>query len=86
METTSFRLPSELVRALQGAARKRGVSRSELVRDALAAWLGTAAAGPVTTGALVDALVTWKGSGRGELATDGERILRERFRARRRSR
>ena len=86
MQTASFRLPPKLLRSLRERAQRLGVTRSTVVRDALAMWLSANGDSPPSTGVLLDLLVTWRGSGRGNLATEGERILRERFRARRRSR
>lgn len=38
-DQTSFRLPRDLLRALNRAARERGVPKSQLVREALQAYL-----------------------------------------------
>ena len=85
METASFRLPPSILRALERAAGRKGVAKSALVRAALQRYLAQQESSG-STGALVDALVTYPGSGKGHLAARGEEILRERFRARRRSR
>jgi metal-responsive CopG/Arc/MetJ family transcriptional regulator len=85
MRTVSYRLPSDVVQALGRAASRRGVARSAIVREALQKYLSLEQWSE-ETGALIDALVTYPGSGNGRLASDGEAILRARFRARRRSR
>lgn len=82
--SSSFRLPPSLLGDLDKVADARGVPRSFVVREALSAYVERAQ--PATTGQIIDALVTWKGSGKGNLAEHGEQILRERFRGRRRSR
>lgn len=86
MKTASFRLPADLVRSIEVVSKKRGVSRSLVVRDAISAYLARADKAPMTTSEYVEQLVTWPGSGKGDLASDAERLLRERFRAKRRSR
>lgn len=43
----TFRLPADLERALSREARARGVTRAELVREAVAAYLATG--GPAAT-------------------------------------
>lgn len=83
METTAFRLPRSLLQALAAEARQLGVPRSAILRQALRAYFAAEKRKPATALALVDSIVTWKGSGRGNLARDSEKILRERLRARR---
>jgi hypothetical protein len=39
-EQLTLRLPAELAKALEGEAKERGVPRSQLVREALHAYLG----------------------------------------------
>jgi Arc/MetJ-type ribon-helix-helix transcriptional regulator len=85
METASFRLPPAILRALERAAELEGVAKSAVVRAALQRYLEQQEASR-TTGALVDALVTYRGSGKGDLAARSEEILRARFRGRRRTR
>jgi Arc/MetJ-type ribon-helix-helix transcriptional regulator len=85
METTSIRLPHELIVTLERARTRRGVTRSDLVREAIEAYLRQIQEAPTSgLGALVDSLVTYPGSGVGDLATRGEHYLREKFGARRR--
>lgn len=84
MAASSFRLPAALLEQIEKAAGERGVTRSEVVREALVEY--AARRQPATTGQLVDSLLPARGSGKGNLAADGERILRKRFSARRRSR
>jgi Arc/MetJ-type ribon-helix-helix transcriptional regulator len=85
METASFRLPPAVVRALERVAARKRVPKSALVREALQRYLALEKSSR-STGALVDALLTYAGSHAGDLAARGEEILRKRFRARRRSR
>jgi len=82
VDTTSIRLPPGLIQAIERAAARRGVSRSTLVREALEEHLR--GAGSAGLAGLVDRLVTYPGSGVGDLSTRGEEILRERFHGRRR--
>ena len=84
MALTSIRLPDHLVRELDEVAARRKATRSELVRDAVEQYCSTARlakeSDPV---ALVEQLVTYRGSGRGDLARRSEQYLREMFGARR---
>ena len=83
METASFRLPSGLVGTLARSAKRSGVPKSVLVRKALERYLlRDEAAQSRTLGAVVDSLVTYEGSGRGDLAVNAEQHLRARFRER----
>jgi metal-responsive CopG/Arc/MetJ family transcriptional regulator len=85
MHTASFRLPPELIGALARTASRRGEPRSEVVRAALEEYLARAREeGNTSLGALVDALVTYPGSGVGDLAARSEAHLRSKFHARRR--
>ena len=87
MELTTVRLPEELARELDRIAEDRRVTRSELVRDALEHYCrGLLERGPGDRLTLVRHLVTYPGSGKGDLSTRGEQYLRERSRARRRRR
>ena len=87
MALASIRLPDHLVREVDEVAARRRVTRSEVVREAVAEYCATARStrtrDPV---ALVEQLVTYPGSGRGDLARRSEEYLRELFRARRRRR
>ena len=80
METTSFRLPSGLVSALGRNAKRKGVTKSVLVRRALERYLlRDDASQSRTLGAFIDSLVVYEGSGRGDLAVKAESILRARL-------
>lgn len=84
METTSLRLPAHLVEAIEKVAAQTGVTRSTLVRRAVEQYLRSSGAEPRQSRlALVDRLVDYPGSGRGDLSRRGEEYLRELFRARR---
>ena len=87
MALTSIRLPDHLVRQVDEVAAQQRITRSEVVRDAVAQYCTAARSArthdPV---ALVEQLVTYPGSGRGDLARRSEDYLREIFRARRRRR
>jgi len=87
MALTSIRLPDHLVREIDEVAAQQRVTRSEVVRDAVAQYCTAARSAsrrdPV---ALVEQLVTYPGSRRGDLARRSEDYLREIFRARRRRR
>jgi len=87
MPLTSIRLPDHLVRELDEVAGRRHTTRSELVREAVEQYCAATRAGtemdPV---ALVNRLVTYRGSGRGDLARRSEHYLREIFGERRRRR
>jgi hypothetical protein len=45
-DQVTFRIPTELARALSRSARMRGVPKSQLVREALRAYLGQGSATP----------------------------------------
>jgi Arc/MetJ-type ribon-helix-helix transcriptional regulator len=85
MALTSIRLPDHLVHDVDEVAARRRSTRSEVVREAVAEYCAAARGGreldPV---ALVERLVTYPGSGRGDLAERSEFYLRALFRARRR--
>jgi metal-responsive CopG/Arc/MetJ family transcriptional regulator len=87
MSLTSLRLPDHLVRELDEVAARRRATRSELLREAVEQYCAATRSGeeldPV---ALVERLVTYQGSGRGDLARRSEQYLREMFRERRRRR
>jgi hypothetical protein len=55
MSIVSLKMPDELASQLTAAARRRGVSRSALLRDALRAYLQAAPAGSAAE--LVDDLI-----------------------------
>lgn len=87
MPLTSIRLPDHLTRDLDEIAARRRTTRSELVREAVeeycAGHRGRDDADPV---ALVERLVTYEGSGKGDLAERSEEHLREMLGERRRRR
>jgi predicted DNA-binding protein len=87
MALTSIRLSDHLVRLLDDLAARRHLTRSDLVREAVeqycAAGRDSAARDPV---AMVDRLVDYPGSGRGDLASRSEDYLRQMFDERRRGR
>jgi len=87
MALTSIRLPDHLVRELDELAARRRTTRSDVVRDAVEHYCAAASAAeqadPVI---LVERLVTYPGSGRGDLARRSEHYLRELFDERRRRR
>jgi hypothetical protein len=84
VETTSIRLPAFLVEAVERAASRSGVTKSTVVRRALEQYLEQTDTAP-RQGLLaaVDRLVTYPGSGVGDLSVRGEDYLREMFRGRR---
>ncbi len=85
MALTSIRLPDHLVRELDEVAARRKATRSDVVREAVEQYCAASRAGdeadPVV---LVERLVTYRGSGRGDLARRSEQYLREMFDERRR--
>lgn len=87
MDNVSLRLPRSVLESLGETASRRGVARSEIVREALARYLAAPpATKPTTTVERIDALVTYAGSGTRDLGSRSEEHLRKRFRARRRHR
>jgi hypothetical protein len=85
VNTASFRLPSGLLEALERSARRARRPKSDVVRTALEEYLERVDTEQgMTMGHLIDELVTYEGSGVGDLATRGEAHLRARFHARRR--
>lgn len=83
---TTYRLPDELTAELDRVARRRGVSRTLVVREALSEYLASDARAQPSLVELADGLVTYEGSGVGDLATRSEQHLRAKFGARRRPR
>ena len=86
MSLTSIRLPDHLLRELDEVAGRRRTTRSELVREAVEQYCATVRSDERDPVALVDRLVTYTGSGRGDLARRSEHYLREIFGERRRRR
>jgi hypothetical protein len=82
MSLTTIRLPDELIRELDETAGRRKTTRSELIREAVAVYCAAVRSGndsdPV---ALLDRLVRYEGSRRGDLGRRSEEHLRKRFRA-----
>lgn len=85
MEPTTLRLPGELAKAADRVAERRGLTRSEVIRDALEAYCREAEK-PANRGRVdrIAELVRYRGSGIGDLASRGEEHLRRRFRERHR--
>jgi Arc/MetJ-type ribon-helix-helix transcriptional regulator len=87
MALTSLRLPDALARELDEIAARRRTTRSDAIREAVEQYCATARKGGKPDRIdLLQRLVTYGGSGRGDLAENGERYLRDLFRARRRPR
>jgi metal-responsive CopG/Arc/MetJ family transcriptional regulator len=87
MPLTSIRLPDHLARDLDEIASRRRTTRSELVREAVEEYCaGQRTREDADPVALVERLVTYRGSGKGDLAARSEEYLREIFRDRRRRR
>ena len=84
MSLTSIRLPPHMTKELDEIAARRRATRSDLIREAVAQYCAATRRGdkpdPVE---LVERLVTYKGSGAGDLGRNGEAYLRDIFRARR---
>jgi hypothetical protein len=77
MSMTSMRLPESLVGELDRIAESRDVTRSELIREALEHYVDDARQStPGGRGELVDQVVTYPGSGHGDLAGQAEKLLR----------
>lgn len=83
MSLTTIRLPDHLIRELDEAAERRKTTRSELIREAVTAYcVGARSDDDSDPVALVERLVRYDGSRRGDLGRRSEEHLRERFRAR----
>jgi metal-responsive CopG/Arc/MetJ family transcriptional regulator len=83
--STSLRLPDELARELDEIAAKRRTTRSDAIREAVEQYCAAARKGRTADRIeLLHRLVTYEGSGRGDVAENSERYLRELFGARRR--
>ena len=80
-------MPDHLLRELDEVAGRRRATRSDLIREAVEQYCAATRSGDeVDPVALVDRLVTYEGSGRGDLARRSEHYLREIFREHRRHR
>ena len=87
MALTAVRLPESLARSVDEIAKQRHVTRSEVVREALEKYCERVRKGANRSRLdLLRSLVTYRGSGVGDLAARGEEHLRKRFSARRSSR
>lgn len=88
MNLTTVRLPENLARSVDEIAKQRHVSRSDVVREALEQYCERASnAENLSRVELLRSLVSYDGSGVGDLASRSEEYLRKRFNAgRRRSR
>lgn len=85
MDLTTVRLPENLARSVDEIAKKRQVSRSDVVREALEQYCERASnAENLSRVELLRSLVSYDGSGVGDLASRSEEHLRKRFHARRR--
>jgi metal-responsive CopG/Arc/MetJ family transcriptional regulator len=86
MSLTTVRLPDHMVHELDEVAERRHTTRSEIIREAVEQYCATARSGQeIDPVLLVRRLVTYDGSGRGDLARRGEEYLREMFCERRRT-
>jgi Arc/MetJ-type ribon-helix-helix transcriptional regulator len=87
MAMTSIRLPDHLTKELDAIASRRRTTRSDLIREAVARYCSaTRAGGEDDAVELVERLVTYRGSGVGDLGRRSEPHLRGMFRERRRRR
>lgn len=85
MDLTTVRLPENLARSVDEIAKQRQVSRSDVVREALEQYCERASnTENLSRVELLRSLVSYDGSGVGDLATRSEEHLRKRFNARRR--
>ena len=85
MELASIRIPESLAQAVDDIARQRHVTRSDVIRDALEQYCGQARKRRrLVRVEQLKELVTYPGSGIGDLASNSEEYLRRRFRARQR--
>ena len=85
MDLTTVRLPERLARSVDEIAKQRQVSRSDVVREALEQYCERASnAENLSRVELLQSLVSYDGSGVGDLASRSEEHLRKRFNARRR--
>jgi metal-responsive CopG/Arc/MetJ family transcriptional regulator len=87
MALTAVRVPEGLARSVDEIAKRRHVTRSEVVREALESYCERASReAPRSRVELLRSLISYAGSGVGDLASRGEEHLRKRFDAKRRSR
>jgi Arc/MetJ-type ribon-helix-helix transcriptional regulator len=84
MELASIRLPDSLARSIDEIARQRHVTRSDVIREAVEQYCRRSdKRRRLVRVEFLEQLVTYPGSGTGDLAYRGEEYLRRRFRARR---
>jgi metal-responsive CopG/Arc/MetJ family transcriptional regulator len=87
MSLMSLRLPGHLVQELDRLASERRTTRSDIVREAAEQYCASQRAqGGTDRLALLNRLIDYKGSGRGNLARNAELYLRAAFDERRRHR
>jgi hypothetical protein len=80
MPITTYRLPVEVTDRLDRIAAERGVSRTLVVREALAEYVSSRPERARSIVELADSLVTYRGSeGHGDLAERSEEHLRARL-------
>ena len=85
MDLTTVRLPEALARSVDEIAKQRQVSRSDVVREALEQYCDRATTEQdLSRTELLRSLVSYPGSGVGDLASRSEAYLRKRFDGRRR--
>jgi metal-responsive CopG/Arc/MetJ family transcriptional regulator len=85
MALTTIRLPETLAHSVDEIAKRRQVTRSDVVREALEQYCErTRKSERSSRLELLQRLVSYAGSGVGDLASRSEDHLRERFNARRR--
>lgn len=87
MAMTSIRLPDDLTQALDEIATRRRSTRSMLIREAVASYCEAVRREEEDDPfLLIEDEPSYGGSGRGDLAENGEAILRERLGGKRRTR
>lgn len=80
MDTVSYRLPEELIGDVDRIAERRGVTRSDIVREALAEYVGRAREAPRSRLEILDEILADEpGTGVSDLAERAEEYLRESF-------
>jgi hypothetical protein len=81
--TVSLRLDDQTAQRLEEIARQKGVSKSDVIRQCLAEYLGHQQP-PLSPWELGKDLFGRSGSGRGDLSRKSDQIVREKIRAQRR--
>lgn len=77
--TISLRLDEKTAKRLQGAAKSRGVTKSQFIRDLLSSLLAQAES--PTPWELGKSVFGLRGSGRDNLSSDRKKILKEKLNA-----